>query len=72
MFVQDIKVLASSFAHIRFDYVFREVNFIVDVIASLGHDMNNVVTWSNCLPQFVYPMFHLEQLGGGCVRDFFL
>lgn len=70
MFVQYIKVLASSFAHIRFDYVFREANFVVDAIA-LGHDMNNVVTWSYCLLMFVYPTFHLDQLDTWVVLEIF-
>ena len=43
--VQDIRRLASSFDSISFRHVFRETNFVADVIANLGHSTGSNLCW---------------------------
>lgn len=60
MLVKDIKAISTVFLSIHFRHVYREANLVTYVITELGHDVYNVVIWSNCLPFFAFPAFHLD------------
>ncbi|CAL2236970.1 unnamed protein product [Prunus armeniaca] len=48
--VQDIRMLSTYCEEVSFQHIFREANFTVDVIASLGHNLNPSYLWEQGLP----------------------
>lgn len=67
--VQDILWIASRVSHIHFVHIWREGNFVADVITKASHFVDESV-WDCCLPLNVASVFHLDQLGCGCSRGF--
>ena len=48
--LQDIKLLGSSFESSSFKHVFREANFVANILANLGHSVDNYRVWLDCVP----------------------
>lgn len=69
LLVQDIFWLASHCTHIHFVHIWREVNVVAFAIAKTCHFVNVSVRESS-LPISAANVFHLDQLGCGCVRGF--
>lgn len=70
--VLDILHLTSQFLNISFHHIYREVNFVADSLANLGHSSSSSLSWNGCLPLSSGSAFQLDQFGGGCPRDFCL
>ena len=70
--VDDIKWLSSSFDEISFTHIPREVNFIADSLAKLGHTLNSSQTWNRCLPLPALSAFNFDTFSSGCLKRFSL
>ncbi|KAL6217831.1 hypothetical protein ACLB2K_011048 [Fragaria x ananassa] len=64
--VQDIKALSSSFEFVKFKHVFREANFVAK--ANLGHMVDNMNLWEECVPPEVFSALTFDVVNIGCVR----
>ncbi|KAL6228490.1 hypothetical protein ACLB2K_002440 [Fragaria x ananassa] len=47
---QDIKSLRCNFVSISFKRVLREANFVANVLANIGHRVENCHFWEECVP----------------------
>lgn len=60
--IEDIRWLASRFAHISFKHVLREANFVADAVAATGHSCGFSM-WTNSLPLSAANALGFDQLG---------
>ncbi|XP_004292334.1 PREDICTED: uncharacterized protein LOC101294915 [Fragaria vesca subsp. vesca] len=67
--VQDIKALSSSFEFVKFKHVFREANFVANALANLGHMVDNMNLWEECVPPEVSSTLTFNIVNIGCVKD---
>lgn len=70
--VLDILDLVRLFLSIFFSHILREVNFVVDNLATLGHSTSSSLSWNGCLLLSFGTVFQLDQFEGGCLRGFCL
>ncbi|XP_024163264.1 uncharacterized protein LOC112170267 [Rosa chinensis] len=66
--IQDIKQLASNFNSVIFTHTFREANFVANVLASVGHGSNELISWTSHFPSSVRSAISFDLFGAGCSR----
>ncbi|KAL6211216.1 hypothetical protein ACLB2K_016443 [Fragaria x ananassa] len=64
--VHGIATLAKWFDNISFSHIFREMNFLADALADLGHSLTNPKIWCNTIPTQVSITLHLDVIQVGC------
>ncbi|XP_024200511.1 uncharacterized protein LOC112203832 [Rosa chinensis] len=70
--IADITCLVAKFEAASFSHVFREANFVADLITSMGHDLSNPKIWINSIPTVASTALLLDSASLGCPRGFML
>ncbi|KAL6198815.1 hypothetical protein ACLB2K_028603 [Fragaria x ananassa] len=65
---QDNKLLSCNFESIRFRHVFREANFMANVLANLRHRVDNSRLWVECVPPEASLALTFDSVNSGCRR----
>ncbi|KAL6201828.1 hypothetical protein ACLB2K_025540 [Fragaria x ananassa] len=66
---QDIKLLGCNFESIRlFRHVFREANFVANILANLRHRVDNSRLWVECVPHEASLALTFDFVNLGCRR----
>ena len=68
----NIRWLADSFEDISWKHVFREANFLVDAITSVGHFVVDTHVWDRTIPVAAHAAFLFDCTQMGCPRSFSL
>lgn len=59
--------LDNDFVKLNFVHVWREDNFVTNVIAKAGH-LIHILVWEHSLPMCVANVFYFDQLSCGCFK----
>ncbi|XP_062005816.1 uncharacterized protein LOC133722997 [Rosa rugosa] len=70
--IEDIRTIATSFSQISFKHIYREVNFVADAIADLGHEAMSPMFWSDKVPREASRAVLFDVVNIDCPRGFFL
>ncbi|XP_024190369.1 uncharacterized protein LOC112194352 [Rosa chinensis] len=70
--IADIICLVAKFEAVSFSHVFREANFVADLITSMGHDLSNPKIWFNSISSVASTALLLDSASLGCPRGFLL
>ncbi|KAL6145612.1 hypothetical protein ACLB2K_056298 [Fragaria x ananassa] len=65
--IHDIKFLSNSFEFVCFQHVFRETNFVTNVLANLGHMLSNLHCWEECVPSEASSALAFDIVNLGCI-----
>lgn len=68
--IKDILTIALNFDAISFQHVFREANFTVDSVTSIGHLTSSLQTCINGLSLNALTVFNHDSFDLGCPRGF--
>ncbi|XP_004308776.1 PREDICTED: putative ribonuclease H protein At1g65750-like [Fragaria vesca subsp. vesca] len=61
-FIKEIAHLSDSFESIAFAHIYREANFLADVVASCGHGLSNPKMWLNRLSSSYLSAYRLNSI----------
>lgn len=64
--LHDIKLLENSFESISFKHVFREVNFVANVLVNMGHTADYCGVWIDCVHPKVNLVLSFNSVNVGC------
>lgn len=70
--IDEIYWLASSFLCVTWKHIYRDSNFVVDIVTNMGLSVSNMHIWDRTLPLRATPAFVFDFNSIGCSRGFSL